>query len=53
MRNKYKNGFGGNYTIRWLIKMYGINRAIIIYCKQEYVKLQTFFTHKKNNTSEN
>jgi len=37
---KYKGGYGGNYTIKWLLKMYPVTMAIKIYLNQEIFKIK-------------
>lgn len=41
---KYKSGYGGNYTIKWLIRMYGFKRGFKIYINQEWFKLKNLKT---------
>lgn len=40
---KYKGGYGGNYTLKWLISLYGFKKALSIYVDQEFKKLKHVF----------
>lgn len=44
---KYKGGYGGNYTIKFCIKMWGIKEGTSIYLDQEYKKLKQIINKVK------